>query len=383
MGEHPTIAAQKLVLQTVIPKRTCPPEDLLLHRQEDRMVQKHVQSCVFCRERLEMGQEHPELSDITSAIAGCDERKGETDREPAPGQIWTLKSHLAGWGPEAAYFNPPLVLIVSLPPAPIQAVRVAQIFHEPDLAGPGDVYLSPEKGLAQAWNVYTLAAADLESCRGTVEDESLNDIVTQTGQSHIDPEPHSVLQAFRELELKTAYIMASRSLFSALAAENSTENISPEIELLASDDPDSVRRQIQAAHPELILPSDPNLSAKALLGLAYWDNLPLAAADADEEITINCLWLDYEQEVHLCPGRAVITVLDHSEHGLFIAGRITEARIEPKAMYAWWVDGSESYAAYQVELSPDGSYFQLSFAHPTSADCSQGELKILLLGWKK
>ncbi|MFO7801629.1 MAG: hypothetical protein R6V55_04985 [Desulfovermiculus sp.] len=388
MGEHPEIAAKKLVLQTVFHKRTCPPEDLLLHWQDDPKMHRHVQSCLFCRERLEMLQEHPELSEVVSALAGSYLRGGGTcgdthrqNSEPAPGQIWSLKPHLGGWGPDAAHFNPPLVLIVSLLSDPIQAVRVAQIFHEPDLAGPGDVELSPEQGLAEAWNVYTLAAADLDSCRESIDPELLATVQSQARLIHPDPEQHSVLQAFRELELKTGCIMASHSLFSALTAEQDIETMpSAIIDLLSGKDPESLRARLQSAYPELILPSERNLSGPTLLGLADWDNLPLAAADSDKEFIITCVWLDSEHEVHLSQGRAVTTVVDRSEHGLFVAGHITEADVQPLAVSAWWVEDSEAYAADQVELSPDGMYFQLRFSQPGSADPNSGKLKILLAG---
>jgi hypothetical protein len=271
-------------------------------------------------------------------------------------------------------------LILSLPKAPIQAVRAAQIFHEPDLAGPGDVRLSLEKGLAQAWNVYTLAATDLDTYRGSVDDKALEDVLTQADQSHPDPKPHSILEAFRELEIKTASITASRSLFSALAWGQSAESTFLERELLDRKDPDSLRRQIQTAYPELLLPEDQNLTTQSLLGLASWDNLPLAAAETDREVTINCVELNDEQEVHLCPGRAVITVVDHSEHGLFIAGRIIDARIRPKCLYAWRLAGSRPYAADQAELSSDGRFFQLLFSQTPCAGLDYGELKIMLLG---
>jgi hypothetical protein len=335
-----------------------------------------------------MLQEHPDLLEVTSAIAASYLRKevtcGDTSRQipkPAPGQIWSLKPRLGGWGPDAAYFTPPLVLIVSLLSAPIQAVRVAQIFHEPDLAGPGDVELSVEQGLAEAWNLYTLAAADLDSCQGSVADKLLDEVVSLSDQSHPDPEPHSVLQAFRELELKTSCIMASRSLFSALDAEKETVTMPSEIlDLLAGKNPDFLRARLQRTYPELILPSERNISGLTLLGLVDWHNLPLAAADSDNEIIVNCVWLDSEDEVQLSWGRAVLTVVDRSEHGLFIAGHIAEADVQPLAVSAWRVEGSEVYAADQVELSPDGMYFQMRFSQPGSAYPSSGELKILLAG---
>jgi hypothetical protein len=351
-----------------------------------------VQSCIFCRERLEILQESPDLSELTSVVAGRNLKPDRTaltltdisrrNPDPAPGQIWSLKPHLGGWGPEAAYFNPPLILILSLPQAPIQAVRVAQIFHEPDLAGPEDVQLSQEQGLAQAWNTFTLADTDLDTYLGSVADKVLEEVLAQAGGSHPDPKPLGILEAFRELEIKTASITASRSLFSALTWDQSAENTPLEQELLDQKDPEALRRQIQTDYPNLHLPGDQNLSAQSLLGLASWDNLPLAAAVTEREITINCCWLDQEQDVHICPGRAVITVVDHSEQGLFIAGRIIETNIRAKFLYAWLLAGSRPYAADQAKLTPDGKYFQLAFSHPAGEDFDYRELKLLLLGRK-
>ncbi len=299
--------------------------------------------------------------------------------EPAPGQIWSLKPHLAGWGPGAAYFNPPLVLILSVFFEPIQAVRVAQVFHESELAGPGDVQLSSRQGLAQAWNVYTLAVDDLDSCREIIPNDRLKAAVAQAGHPHPDPEPYSVLQAFRELELKTGHIMATRSLFSALALGNETEKPRAQADLLASLDPNSLRTHIQNTHPEIKLPSGQDLSPHALLGLAQWTNLPLAAAD-EEEITANYVWFDPDNEMHIAPAQAVITIMDISEQGLFIAGRLKDFEGQPEVLHAWWVQDLSPHAADATSIVPEGTYFQVTFSRLISADHTQGKLKILIVG---
>lgn len=393
MGTHPSITTQKFILQTVLQKRTCPPDNLLAVSQENTHVTEHVQCCPFCRERLGILKESPDLSEFVSILGGTE--KGSNDEsfipkermytqsqniEPAPGQIWSLKPHLAGWGPEAAYFNPPLVLILSLFFEPIKAVRVAQIFHEPDLAGPGDVQLSSRQGLAQAWNIYTLAIEDLDFCQEIIPNDRLEATVAEAGHSHPDPEPHSVLQAFRELELKTGHIMATRSLFSALALGNKAEKPRAQEDLLASLDPNSLRTHIQNAHPEIKLPLGQDLSPHHLLGLAQWTNLPLAAADAEEEITANCVWFDPDNQMHIAPAQAVITIMDISEQGLFIAGRLKDFEGQPEALHAWWVQDLTPHAADATSIAPEGTYFQVTFFRLTSDDHTQGKLKILIVG---
>ncbi len=177
--------------------RCCPPEQLLTTPPDVRL-QEHLALCPWCRASMDLPPcplPVPLAANAPSPIA------------PLPGQVYAIHSRLAGWGPKGRYYNPPLVLILSLPDE--RSVFVSQIYGDEDLAGHDDVPLGNAlRGFAQPWNCYTLMRDDLGMRLGEV-DAGITETVLQRADWVESPvQPGSLLWFFRQMEVETGFFFA-------------------------------------------------------------------------------------------------------------------------------------------------------------------------------
>lgn len=127
--------------------------------------------------------------------------------------MWSLDTALCVWGPKDRFYSPPWVLVLGTGERLKGAVRVAQVYDDPVLAGEGDVSLGEEWGaFAEPWNLYTVRRAHLQSCRGEVHPRVVAEVTQRARQPPPNPDEASLLFRFRELEIEAGYAVSSRAV---------------------------------------------------------------------------------------------------------------------------------------------------------------------------
>lgn len=162
----------------------------------------HLAICSFCNERLEMSKnERAALAKFSQQLKN--QIRQPTKKTPKVGQIWNLSIKSAGWGPCNRYFNPPQVLLLH----PIEGSKgfiASQLFSEKALMGHGDIWLSESFGFAEAWNIYSVHTAMLESCCGEISHSLLTDVCNAADQDWEASPEGSILKSFRQIEVSVA-----------------------------------------------------------------------------------------------------------------------------------------------------------------------------------
>jgi len=116
-----------------------------------------------------------------------------------------------GMGPRGRYYNPPSVLVLELPQDLPGTARVAPVYDDLRLAGPGDVPL--KNGLfAESWNTFPVNVEDLEYCGYSVERERVDEVLLTLAAPWTDLEQGSHLEAFRRLEVERPHFLLSKPL---------------------------------------------------------------------------------------------------------------------------------------------------------------------------
>ncbi|MCF8037987.1 MAG: hypothetical protein K9K79_01595 [Desulfohalobiaceae bacterium] len=362
----------KLAWQTALEIRGCPPDRILFSGERSNdMKQKHLQSCPFCRERLE----HEDLFAEVDKIGISREReKTDAEQDIGPGQIRLVDPDLGGWGPRNRYYNPPHVLVLKLLSGPGAAVEVAQIHTDELLSGPGDVDLGQGQGYAQAWNTYTLAAKDLDNLQGLVSEDLTKQILALSGQ---EPEPvdqYTVLFYFRQLELAVGSFVASRSI-NRLLADHEADKQESSVKAIQDLDPESLRRQLTAQQPELILPENVS-SALELIGLASFQDQALAASDTAQ--AVEAKWLSLKQQgPEIQPARIALTLMERTQTECILAGRLLPEGTQADCLYAWWQAENSIRPAEESRLSPNGQYFHVQFSGLPEPQSNKEKISLL------
>lgn len=174
---------------------------------------RHLESCSNCRSRLESAKEATALGALLR-LSQVDFK----ETAPAPGEVRALRpanAPLEWVDEEGTFYNPPLLFVLTDPDAQ-KFVRVAQVFEDPALQGDGDIPLR-EDLLAEAWNVFSVPATDLDTVAYTVFDASLAEqVLARTKQPFADIDENSPLFYFRLDECKTGSFFALQLTMRAL-----------------------------------------------------------------------------------------------------------------------------------------------------------------------
>lgn len=185
-------------------ERFCPPSSVR-NASNARQVAEHKRICRTCSMVGEIDVEAwAELGRmmVLDSLA-------PTRPDLAPGQVWSLVAAKGGWDDQGRHTNPPLVFVIEVYDD-VKGVRVAQIFDEPNLVGPGDIVLGSGLGIAEGWNSYALDQADLELCFGSAPE------MVETVKAVFNQNPEvaqgSIEACFRNTEL----IIGSRMAMEAI-----------------------------------------------------------------------------------------------------------------------------------------------------------------------
>lgn len=194
---------------------------------------------------------------------------------PEPGNLYALDAGLADWGPKSRYYNPPVVLVLSLPDA--HSIFVCQTYGDQELAGPDDIPLGTDiAGFAQPWNCYTLRREDLGLHLGAVAVQVVERVRQQSEQQQCAPQPGSLLWFFRQMEVETGFFFSYRAVTMLLEQH--------ERALFSVDGDNGAILQNLRKLPLQF--TNPDLAAATPVELLCWaeadpGQLPLAAADSE------------------------------------------------------------------------------------------------------
>jgi hypothetical protein len=384
----------KLAWQEIWQLRCCPPDEVLRGSPAEPELQRHLETCPFCPDRLE---EPTAGMDMTRAgqLAPCDRpaARAEPARDrpsppsgledpnskppPEPGQIRSVRRALGGWGPKNRYTNPPLVLVVSLPGEPPEAVRVAQVHHMAPLSGPGDVEVA-EGLFAESWNTYALRREDLDDVWEKVPGPSLQAVMEsiEGGSPLAGGAEPPWLDTFRRLEIEVGAFFALQAVSGMMEGWDE----SPSARILSrfpevSDLADHLRKR----KPGAVLPRAP-MDVLASLALARFPDheLPLAAAGSENRIVLNRAgWSD--EGLELTPVGAELTLWKSGPDGLTLGGVLDEGAPAGSELRAWWDrPGEAPVPASETSFNPAEGFFRASFDGLSGEMAREGRPVLLL-----
>ncbi len=362
----------KLAWQTALQIRGCPPDRILFSGDRSSDIkQKHIQSCPFCRERLEHGDL---FADVDKIKISLEKEKTDAEQDIRPGQVRLVDPGLGGWGPRNRYYNPPHVLVLKLLPGPAAAVEVAQIHTDELLSGPGDVDLEQGQGFAQAWNTYTLAAKDLDNLQGLVSDNLTKQVLALSGQEPDQVNKNTVLFYFRQLELAVGSFVASRSI-NGLLADHEADKEESTVKAIQGLDPEELGRELSTRQPELILPVQAS-SALELIGLASFQDKAFAAADTTQAVEAKWLAIK-DQGPEIRPAQIAVTLTERTKTECTLAGRLLPEGTQADCLYAWWQTENRILPAEKSVLSPDRQYFHVRFSGLSEPQSGREKISLL------
>jgi hypothetical protein len=222
---------QKLAWQTAYQLRACPNDEMLFsaRNRKKAAMSAHLAICSFCNERLELSKgDRSALVDFSNQVLSRLQQPLKS--EPKAGQVWTLSTKSAAWGPRNRHYNPPRVLLLNA----IEGSKgfiASQLFSEKALMWQGDVWLSEALGFAEAWNTYSVHADMLESCWGEVSKSVLTDVCRAAEKDWESSPEGSLLHSFRQIEVSVASFFSMQAV-AQLAAEHEA---APELSKVFSD----------------------------------------------------------------------------------------------------------------------------------------------------
>jgi hypothetical protein len=389
----------KLAWQEIWQLRGCPPDEVLCGPQPGPEVRRHLEICPFCPERLEdmtagMRTTRTEIIPLQCGPAeGSEPSPGPASpcfppisrslkpedrlRPPQPGEIRSMRRSLGGWGPRDRHYNPPLVLVTSIPQGPPGAVRVAQVHNQEVLAGPSDVPLG--HGLfAEAWNTYALRRDDLAELWDEVFEPTLQAVLEGERQG-LAPSPGAEspwIEAFQRLELEVGAFFAMQAVDALLweAHESPFDRILAEISDVAA-----LGAHLRLRQPRVILPEGaPGVLESLALARPPGGELPLAAAGIENRIILNRVaWT--AEGIELSPLLAEITHWGCGPGGLTSGGVIEAASPEGSELRAWLdMEAGAPLPAADVSFAPAGGFFRARFPGVSKEMARQGRLVLLL-----
>lgn len=195
--------------------RFCPPDEIIFKHPLDGEAEAHLKSCPGCRRRRMLDESSPPWRELFRAMQSraAPEAKPE---DPRPGQIRSLHSSLAGWGPKERYYNPPVVLILDAARSLPNGVLVAQCYHDPTFMDQSDDVRIGEARFAEPWNIYTIHCKDLGPVQGMAGEEPLRQVKSLSQTSSPELPPWSPKFIFRQMEIELGCFFSAGSVIALM-----------------------------------------------------------------------------------------------------------------------------------------------------------------------
>lgn len=366
----------RLAWQIAWQARGCPPGRVLRAGEigGDPRLGEHLAQCPFCSDEAREG---PGLEAWRSLATEM--REGAVppaSERPSPGQVWTVRSDLAGWGPKNRFYNPPSVLVLETETGVPKAVRVAQVYDDMRLSGPGDIAIGGDF-FAEAWNVYTLSEDDLERCVADFQETAARMVADSTVRAAAaELEESSLIMAFRRLEVEVGAFFSSASVARLMAAVEHPASVRL---LECFPTPETLIRYLEEAHPGIRVPqtAGDTLSTLAVTRLPE-AQLPMAAASEGEWVGFNRVRL-VGKGVELEAATASISVWQETPGGLLVGGTLDNAPGTHAELFAWWAGRSGRIThPSESDFDPSEGFFRFRFADLDPEERQGGQLLLLL-----
>jgi hypothetical protein len=371
-------------------RRSCPPEDILFGEKTIELT-AHLDICPACRDLREIAgtNEASQLYQKISTILCQSRPEPLSPNHCRPGQVWSLKQELGGWGPKMRYYEPPLMLLLA--DIDEAAVKVAQVHEMPQFKQPDDIALENGlNGFAESWNSYTLSKADLSHCLGQVEN-TVVDKVIKLSQAQADKIPaNSLLYIFRQLEIETGYFFSSRavaSLMEQYEQQGESEKHTGKFRDFSKALPTAAN--IAALEKSSFVPPGKIVSLEEYLLGSRLEEKRLAAASGDGiYFSGPALVLDEDEKqvVIAAHGRHDVTDYDPVDHSLALDGSIDDMpgySTDMRIVFAWHLPDGRLVSATDFRLDLDEKRFSVIFDDiPSMADVDKGQLRICVIDGK-
>ncbi len=418
----------KFALQAARQARTCPPDRLLRVEPPPGPLLRHLAICPFCADERQHRHNlrepfhraplpHQTHGEEPMAVSRPTASERETrgalgpwcasmvvseaplrapspvPAEPRAGEVWVVDGRLEGWGPGDLYYSAPRVLVLQVSERTPGIVRVAQVYDDIRLMGPGDVPLDSgagmpgeaeaAKGFAESWNVYALRAKDLRRRRFRVPEDVLLAVYRAADAEawladHETGASTPVVTAFRRMEIQVGAFFAMQSIHAFMDGRERSfpemlEDLYPEPGAFESRGPHSGLRPIW--------PERPVSAVEAAVSARFpEDALPLAAAPWEKTLRINLLeWGEGEMPVNFRPSIATVTLWEEDATGLLVGGVAAEAPwSEAEIVARWELPDGTSMEPEEARIDPSGGFFRVRFRGLPDAAVQQGRLAVLL-----
>jgi len=321
--------SRKIALSLAKQFRRCPPSEILKDSSQKTAFERHRKICPYCAvEKGENQSTWDQLVDRMQRLYPSAKTDATDEKTPLEaGQIRTLKSN--GVWRDNYFYRPPMVFVVEKTKTLPGAVLVAQIYHDTQMAAPGDLILSEEDTaigplFVECWNIYSLQRSLLGPPLDAVSDAIVDAVQTCKHQPEYFPEwgpmPRPMVENdsrifFRELELEVAYTFSARSVSKIVAEYEKRSsrrfNFAPEEarDMICRAAPGTVWKRMPTSFEEIF--------AMAALPV---EDLPLAAAEKSrEQKTANLVCVTGSKVVSVSP----VPMEMHGQSGdLVLSGRV-------------------------------------------------------------
>lgn len=204
--------------------RGCPPAAIRSIPGERERIFLHDARCPICRDSD--ANEASEWHALARKVVGGHHPGAQIPRKVFhAGDLAWVKPHLGRWV-DHTYHNPPLVLVLDAQSRLFDEIQVAQVYHDPTMAGPGDLVLTDDRtGIGELfiepWNRYLLKKSDLDHPVATLGEEICQAVVqlAEDGARYpswaMRPRPFKAedpRRYFREIEIEVGRVFAVRSV---------------------------------------------------------------------------------------------------------------------------------------------------------------------------
>lgn len=363
-----SIQEMKRAWREMCQERTCPEYAILVNPKFAKEVEAHKKRCAHCAALTE--ETIRPWKDLGKALLPFADKPKRP--EPEAGQIWSLKKNLGHWDDLHRHINPPIVLLVEIL-EDVRGVRVAQTFLAPPLVFDGDIEIDENTGHAQAWNTYAMRLDDLEYCWGKVSDNVLTELLKQN--EHVEalkePDEHSVIHFFRELELEIGSYMAMQAL-PVLMHRLEYPGLPDWMADLGE-----ARKNIQASQPKTKFKDTDN--PLIMLGtMELPDELIKKAASEDtRNISYNVIRWGEDSQTSCRTGLAVLDGIEFSDSTIHVEGWLDKQDRQGRFL-AWWNLGDE-YIEGALERDPESGYFEIDFVECSREEQNKGKLILFMV----
>lgn len=322
--------SRKIALSLAKQYRKCPSPHITENPSQEQAWIKHLAICPYCsgKDRGSRTEWDTLAHDMKRMYPSDVKSEMDKDRPVRPGQFRFVQADPGVWR-ENYFYTPPMVLIIKRTASIPGAVLVSQIYHDIQMAAPGDLIVTTDDSplgplFVECWNTYTLKETLLGPSLATVPERVMDAALKCENHPEFCPQwgilPRPLVEndpriSFRELELEVAYTFSSQSVLELLEAFET-----PPLEQLFRSTA-RIRELIRTAVPGTGWKSLPRSfeEAFAMADLPA-EHLPLAAADKiPNRTTANLVCMDADRVKSISP---VIMELYGQSGSLMLSGRI-------------------------------------------------------------